>query len=222
MNKSFVDANALEKQIKDQREQQKQEAAKAAQQEASADKAQAAEAPAATPETVFSFRKMKEVPVDELLADYTDLGEQVRDKSFLLKGYATIERKIWGQTLRLRTLRKSEYRLVSALSEEQGRGGLTAKTFLFDEQTRWFVILMVQQWGGASLPDLKIPRVHGSALMADQTREQLKDFVGSKTVIERIELFDDMPREAYDDIAAICVDTLTAMTKLVERDLRNP
>lgn len=222
MTKSFVDPAAMEQAVRAKREQEEL-AAKAAKAKTEAEKKDAAGAPeaAAPAENVFSFRRMKDTPLEEFLEDYKDLAEQVRDKGFLLKGYATIERKIWGQTLRLRTLRKNEHRLVSALSEDTNRG-LNMKSFLFDEQARWFLLLMVQQFSGETFTELVVPRVHGSNLMADQTREMLTEFVASKEVVKRLDLFDNMPREVYDDIVAICIDTLTAMTKLVERDLRNP
>lgn len=216
-NKSFINPAELEKNIRAQKDQEKKA------------EAAAADTPAkATPEAeqqpvsmVFSFRRMRDVPDTELLDGFKDLGEQVRDKGFLLRGYATIERKIWGQTVRFRTLRKSENRLINTLAEESGRVNAT-KSLVLEEQTRWFAVFMIQQFGGETFTDIAAPRVFGSTFMADQTRETLRDFVIQKDVVKRLDFFESLPREIYDDLVAHCVDMLTAMSKFIERDLRNP
>ena len=236
--KSFADPNKIETEIKGHRDevQRKEEAEKkqAEEEAAAAEAASADMTPRAVADRedkrdrelaergVFSVVANKRLLPEEFIARFKDLNDAIRDKKFLLSGYASITRKVWDTPVVLKTPTQTEYAMVQSLSEGRPNAVTGASSFIMAEQSRWMIVFMIQQWGEESFPVPKAPRVYDSLRFADEKERALKEFVKSEQVQTKLKFFEELPMPVYDRIAALCVDVAAVMFMAMRADAENP
>ena len=236
--KSFADPSKIEGEIREHRAD-KQRAEEDAKKKAEAEAAAAAEAEAdQSPEAVaergslreralsergvFSVEMNKRLLPEEFLARFKDLNDAIRDKKFLLNGYASITRKVWDVPVVIKTPTQTEYAAIQSLSEGRPNPVTGAASYNMAEQSRWMLVFMVQEWGAETFPVPKAPRTFESQRFAVDKEKALKDFVANEQVQTKLKFFEDLPMPVYERLAAMCVDVAAVMFLALRADAENP
>ena len=171
---------------------------------------------------VWGAVKNKRMLPEELLADFDDLMSAIRDKKFLLTGYATIQREIWNLPVTLKTPSQREYAVIQALSEGTPNTITGMKTYHLAEQSRWMVVFMVQKWGEETFPIPEAPRIFDAQRLSADKETTLKEFMANGAVRTKLDFFESMPLPVYERLSQLCLDLVAVLFIALRHDSKNP
>lgn len=196
------------------------EAEKQAQEEAKK-KAEIAAKPAVSKPVIHLSGIHDQMTEDQLFEKYADVIRQVKEKSYFLSGYVTYGFQIGTTKFQVRTLKKSENRLVSMLAEgEMSANG--EQIYHPDDLNRWTVMMMLMQVGQQTFEVLPTPSVASSKRFVKNTEKTLLDFVDNERVKQRLALIDNWATPIFSAVAAYCLDVTVAFQRAVLGDIANP
>lgn len=174
------------------------------------------------PKPIVHFSALHgELTEDQLLEKYPTVVEQVKNKNYLLQGFATFDIKLGNSSLSLRSLRKSEQRVISLLSEgEIDKEG--NQIYHPDDINRWSLVFALAKVGQQHFEPIPVPSVGASKRFADETKTSLSKLTASEEVGKRTSIIDNWSVPVFQMVLANFLDMSAAYQRAIMQDMRNP
>lgn len=219
---SFTPLSSLRERAQSDRDERL--AAEAAAKEEAKKKAEAeaaAKEPAKPKPIVHGSMIHGEMSADDLAAKYPGIVEQVKQKNYMLQGFATHDVKIGASTITLRTLRKSEQRVASLLAEgEIDASGM--QVYHPDDLNRWSLMFALAKVGQQNFEPVATPTVGAAKRFVQDTNKRLMAFVESEDVKKRLAILDGWAAPVFQLVLAHFLDMTAAYQQAILQDMQNP
>lgn len=162
-----------------------------------------------------------DMTVEDLEKHFKPIFDQVKDKTYLLRGFVTHETKVGASVLSLRSLRKGEHRVIALLSEGEV-DSMGVQQFYPDDMHRWSIIFSLAAFGQQTFDPLPVPSVGSSKRFVTSTEKQLTALLDSDEMKKRVALVDSWGIPVYQLVLSNFIDMTAAYQQAILRDLKNP